>query len=146
MFWILGCKACGILVPQPGIRPTSFVLEGKVLTTGPPGKSLDIFKPICMILSEVCISYSILVLRKYPLNFLTNISLKLLKCYKYRYLIFNWFQARLNDFLKIWNHWTKERWYNLNHYTLCVNFGVNLHFLWKMFVLVHSNYFLFNKY
>lgn len=52
---------------------------------------------------------------------------------------------RVNDFLKIWNHWTKERWYNLNHYTLCVSFGVNLHFLWKMFVLVHSNYFLFNK-
>ena len=39
MFWIFGCKACGILAPQPGIIPTSFVLEGKVLTTGPPGKS-----------------------------------------------------------------------------------------------------------
>ena len=31
--------ACGILVPQPGIKPTSPPLEGKFLTTGPPGKS-----------------------------------------------------------------------------------------------------------
>ena len=33
-------EACGILVPQPGIKPTLPVLEGEVLTTGPPGKSL----------------------------------------------------------------------------------------------------------
>ena len=32
-----------ILVPQPGIEPTPFVLEGKFLATGPPGKSLNIF-------------------------------------------------------------------------------------------------------
>ena len=31
--------ACGILVPRPGIEPTSPVLEGGFLTTGPPGKS-----------------------------------------------------------------------------------------------------------
>ena len=31
--------ACGILVPQPGIKPASPALEGKVLTTGPTGKS-----------------------------------------------------------------------------------------------------------
>ena len=30
---------CGILVPQPGIIPTSLVLEGSLLTIGPPGKS-----------------------------------------------------------------------------------------------------------
>ena len=34
-----GPKACGILVPQPGIKPTSSALEGGFLTTGPPGKS-----------------------------------------------------------------------------------------------------------
>ena len=34
-----GPKACGILVPRPGIEPTSFALEGGFLTTGPPGKS-----------------------------------------------------------------------------------------------------------
>ena len=33
-------KACGILVPQPGIKPTLPVLEGEVSTTGSPGKSL----------------------------------------------------------------------------------------------------------
>ena len=27
-----------IIVPQPGIEPTSTTLEGRVLTTGPPGK------------------------------------------------------------------------------------------------------------
>ena len=40
MFWIFGCEACGILAPQPGIEPTLPALEGEVLTTGPPGKSL----------------------------------------------------------------------------------------------------------
>ena len=29
----------GILVPQPGIKPTSSALEGGFLTTGPPGKT-----------------------------------------------------------------------------------------------------------
>ena len=33
MFWIFGCKACGILTPQLGMEPTSLALEGKVLTT-----------------------------------------------------------------------------------------------------------------
>ena len=32
--------ACGILVPQPGIKLASPELEGIVLITGPPGKSL----------------------------------------------------------------------------------------------------------
>ncbi len=32
-------EACGILVPRPGIEPTSPALEGEVLTTGPPAKS-----------------------------------------------------------------------------------------------------------
>ena len=35
-----GCEACRILASQPGIEPVPSVLEGKVLTTGPPGKSL----------------------------------------------------------------------------------------------------------
>ena len=35
----LSCSAaCGILVLRPGIEPTSPVLEGGFLTTGPPGK------------------------------------------------------------------------------------------------------------
>ena len=46
MFWFFGCKACGILAPRPGIKPSPPALEGEVLTTGPPGKSL--FSNICL--------------------------------------------------------------------------------------------------
>ena len=36
----LSCPAaCGILVPQSGIEPTSPALEGRFFTTGPPGRS-----------------------------------------------------------------------------------------------------------
>ena len=31
-------QACGILIPQPGIKSKSLLLEGRFLTTGPPGK------------------------------------------------------------------------------------------------------------
>ena len=41
-FWFTDCEACGILVPWPGIKLTPFVLEGKVSTTGPAGKSLHL--------------------------------------------------------------------------------------------------------
>ena len=43
MFWFFGLEACGILAPWPGIKPAAPALEGKVLTTGLPGKSLHIF-------------------------------------------------------------------------------------------------------
>ena len=40
----LSCfAACGMLVPQPGIKPESPALECRFLTTGPPGKS----QPAC---------------------------------------------------------------------------------------------------
>ena len=35
-----GLKACGILVPRPGIKSTSLALENEVLNTRLPGKSL----------------------------------------------------------------------------------------------------------
>ena len=38
-FFFFGPEACGILVPQPGIKPTPPALEGEVLATEPPGKS-----------------------------------------------------------------------------------------------------------
>ena len=38
MFLFFGCKVCGILAPQPGIKSATSALEGQVLTTGPPGK------------------------------------------------------------------------------------------------------------
>ena len=39
-FGFFGQEACGILAPQSGIKPMSPALEGEVLLTGPPGKSL----------------------------------------------------------------------------------------------------------
>ena len=39
IFWFFGPEACGILAPHPGIKPAPPALEGKVLPTGPPGKS-----------------------------------------------------------------------------------------------------------
>ena len=39
MFWFFGHEPCGIIAPQPGIEPSPPALEGKVLTTGLPGKS-----------------------------------------------------------------------------------------------------------
>ena len=42
MFWFFGRKACGILAPQLGIEPAPPALEGKVPTTGLPGKSQKI--------------------------------------------------------------------------------------------------------
>ena len=43
MFWFFGREACGILAPRPEIVPAPPALEGKVLTTGRPGKSLHKF-------------------------------------------------------------------------------------------------------
>ena len=38
MFQIFSCETGGILASPPGIEPTARALEGKVLTTGQPGK------------------------------------------------------------------------------------------------------------
>ena len=45
LFYVLGFghKACGILDPWPGIEPAPLAFEGKVLTTGLPGKSYIIY-------------------------------------------------------------------------------------------------------
>ena len=39
VFWFSGQQARGILAPWPGIVLSPPALEGKILTTGPPGKS-----------------------------------------------------------------------------------------------------------
>ena len=40
----LSCPAaCGILVPRPRIEPMSPALEGRFFTTGPPGKSRNVY-------------------------------------------------------------------------------------------------------
>ena len=38
---VFGYEACGILTPQQGIKLAAHALEGEVITTGPPGKSLS---------------------------------------------------------------------------------------------------------
>ena len=53
MFWFFGNEACGILVRQSGIEPAPPALEGKVLTSGLPGKSLFYFY-ICFLETESC--------------------------------------------------------------------------------------------
>ena len=42
-FVFFGCKARGILAPQPGIETVLPALEGETLMTGPPGNSLQLF-------------------------------------------------------------------------------------------------------
>ena len=44
-FWVLWQRCVGILLAQPGIKHARPALEGKVLTTGSPGKSLVHFLP-----------------------------------------------------------------------------------------------------
>ena len=34
LLWLFGPKACGILVPPPGMKPAPRAVEGGVLTTG----------------------------------------------------------------------------------------------------------------
>ena len=46
VFWPFGCRRW-ILAPWPGIEPTPPALEGKVLTTRPPGKFLSPFSKCC---------------------------------------------------------------------------------------------------
>ena len=53
MFWFYGQEACGILAAQPGIEPLPSALEGKVLTTGPPGKSLACWFEMIYIFQKV---------------------------------------------------------------------------------------------
>ena len=38
--FVFGLEKCGILAPQPGIETAPPVLEGKVLITESPGKSM----------------------------------------------------------------------------------------------------------
>ena len=40
MFWLFGCKTCGIIAPWPGTEHAPSALEGEVWTTELPGKSL----------------------------------------------------------------------------------------------------------
>ena len=43
MFWFFGLEACGILAAPPEIEPAPTALEAGVLTTGLPGKPMDLY-------------------------------------------------------------------------------------------------------
>ena len=43
-FWFFDRKACEILAPWPGIKPTALALEGEIPITGLPEKSPDFLK------------------------------------------------------------------------------------------------------
>ena len=72
----LSCPiVCGILVPRPGIKPTSPALEGRFSTTGPGGKylllcSLLSFLFVCLFLTWTIILKSLLNLLQYCFLFL----------------------------------------------------------------------------
>ena len=81
LFSVLVFWPRGILVPRPGIEPATPTLEGKVLTTGPPGKSLLFFIKVELIHNVVLISavrqsdsvihvYTFFFLHSFPLWFI----------------------------------------------------------------------------
>ena len=57
-FGFFGCKACGILVPPPEIKTTHTALEGKVLTSGPPRKSIYVCVCVCVCVCMYIYSFS----------------------------------------------------------------------------------------
>ena len=70
MFCFFGPEAGGILASQPGIQPESFALEGKVLTHGSPGKSLNFFnKELVQLFISSRMSFdSLWLLRNLPIS------------------------------------------------------------------------------
>ena len=49
-FWGAAHAPCGILIPQPGLNPHPLEWEHGILTTGPPGKSLQLYVSILVCL------------------------------------------------------------------------------------------------
>ena len=78
----LSCPAArGFLVPRPGIEPVSSALEGRILTTGPPGKSLsEKFFISPSILNDNLAGYSILGFKFFPFSTLNISCPSLLAC------------------------------------------------------------------
>ena len=63
-FGFFGHEAWGILTAWPGVKPTLPALEGEVLTTGPPGKSLSVPSYIIYQGPTLCSVLKAQVLRK----------------------------------------------------------------------------------
>ena len=43
MFWCFGQETWSVLAPWPGIEPIPPAVEGEILSSGPPGKSVYYF-------------------------------------------------------------------------------------------------------
>ena len=61
----------GILVPQPGFKPTSPALQGRFFTPGPPGKSWQPVFLKCVFLAEEGAAYAALMVVERQLRGLT---------------------------------------------------------------------------
>lgn len=67
----LSCSTtCGIVVPGPGIEPSSHTLKGRFLTTGPAGKALCtyVIEWQCFVVLAVLFPYNVFVSFWYPDN------------------------------------------------------------------------------
>ena len=80
MFWFFCCKVPRILAPQAGIKPAAPALEGKMLTTGSPGKSVFLYFKNCF--SHLWLSL-LLVAKNKKNDSMTNISFPLGFCTYY---------------------------------------------------------------
>ena len=58
---LISSTACGILVPEPGIEPTSPALEVRFLTTGLSGKSLLFLKIYINMPINICVTECVCV-------------------------------------------------------------------------------------
>ena len=82
----LSCfMACGVLVPWPGIEPTSLMLQGGFLTTGPLGKSLFFY-----FLLFVSLLLNYISCRHYMAESYFLIQFENLCLLKLRQFTFNW--------------------------------------------------------
>ena len=64
-FVFFGEEACGILTPQSGTEPASPALEGEVLTTGPPGRSLFLKDVIISSFTDLLLIHNICKFKAY---------------------------------------------------------------------------------
>ena len=67
----LSFSTCGILIPWPGIIPTSPALQGEFLTTGPPQKVLLLE---CLVLLVCCCCNSILHYFRVVLTYILSLD------------------------------------------------------------------------
>ena len=67
MLFFFGGEAHGILAPQLGIKPIPTALEGRILTTGPPGKSREVFFQSYLICNNCRAPWDVKGISKRPL-------------------------------------------------------------------------------